>query len=126
MSFSSRRLRRTVWIALFAMLIGVLAPTVSRVLAAGEGSWNAVCSASGIVYLPVDTAPAPDEGGAQHLAAACAYCFTSAASFGLAAAPPLSIQTPVGHLVLPVAVPSGPLVLISHAVSSPRAPPVRA
>jgi len=126
MSFSSRRLRRTAWIALFAMLIGALAPTVSRVLAAGEGSWNAVCSASGVIYLPVDTAPAPDEGGVQHLAAACAYCFTSAASFGLAVAPLASIEPPVGRFIRSLAVPSGPPVLISHAISSPRAPPVLA
>lgn len=111
---------------MFAMLIGVLAPTVSRVLAAGEGGWNAVCSASGVIYLPVDTAPAPDEGGAQHLAAACAYCFTSAASFGLAAPLPASIDASLGRFVVSLAVPSGPLVLISHAVSSPRAPPVLA
>ncbi|HNQ76403.1 MAG TPA: DUF2946 family protein, partial [Pseudothauera hydrothermalis] len=109
MSFSSRRLRRTAWIALFAMLIGALAPTVSRVLAAGEGSWNAVCSASGVIYLPVDTAPAPDEGG-PHLAAACAYCFTSAASFGLAAPQPASIDASQGRPVVSLAVPSGPLV----------------
>ena len=64
MSFTANRLRRVVWIALFAMLIGALAPTVSRVLAAGDGGWIEVCSASGVMYLPVDAAPDSDDGGA--------------------------------------------------------------
>lgn len=108
------------------MLTGVLAPSVSRVLAASDGGWIEVCSASSVMYLPVDTTPAPDEGGVQHLAPACAYCFTSAASFGLVAALPTSIDALLGRFVVSLAVPSEPLVLISHAVSSPRAPPALA
>ncbi len=127
MSFSANRLRRVVWIALFAMLIGALAPTVSRVLAAGDGGWIEVCSASGVMYLPVDAVPDSGDGGAQHVsAAACAYCFTNAGSFGLAAAMPVLIDAPAGRFVVSLAVPSGPLALAVYGISSPRAPPALA
>jgi hypothetical protein len=125
MTFSAHRLRRFAWVALFAMLVGALAPVVSRVLVAGDGGWAEVCSASGVIYLPVDAATGSDEGGTQHVstAAACAYCLTHAGSFGLAAAVAAHVDASDGLSAVLQVVPPGPLALAVYGISSPRAPP---
>ncbi|MGV1046329.1 DUF2946 domain-containing protein [Limnohabitans sp.] len=68
--------RRLAWLALCALLFGVLAPTVSKVLAASQGTiWLEVCSSDGTKRIAIS--PTGDRG--TELPAMtdshCAYCF---------------------------------------------------
>ncbi|MBE2262332.1 MAG: DUF2946 domain-containing protein [Burkholderiaceae bacterium] len=56
---SLRARRLAAWIAMFAMALTALAPTVSRALArgaAGPVAWTEVCTASGKQWINLDTA----------------------------------------------------------------------
>lgn len=54
--------RLTAWIALCAVLLGALAPTLAQAALAAQdkapGHWVQVCNASGVSWVRVETAPA--------------------------------------------------------------------
>lgn len=126
--FSLRRFRQIAWVAMFALMLNVLAPGISHALVSA-GALPAdsieICTPKGIERLTaLDAAADPDNGGASlSPVAACAYCMAHAASFGL---PPSA-----DHALLPQ--PAAPPAFIFSAtptparawvVQSPRAPPV--
>lgn len=92
MPFSRVTRRIAAWLAMLAMLVGTLAPTVAQavVSARDDGSgWLQVCSASGMVWVRADGA-APDSADGKSLADAprhCPWCNPHGAT-GLPPAPP--------------------------------------
>jgi hypothetical protein len=121
----TRRLR-FVWLALFAVLLNALAPTVSHALAASRPTIPVdVCSVDG--GAPFAAAAAllmQDDHGAMGLAGDCGYCLAHAGSHGL---PP-----PVHALFVPALGAEPRPFLFHHAprplaiwlAAVPRGPPV--
>ena len=92
-----RARRLSAWIAIFAMALAALAPTVSRALARGAASpvsWTEVCTASGMQWVNLDSAVTtgttrstasgvPDGGQPAHNPLDhCPFCFLSAERLG--------------------------------------------
>ena len=121
----TRRLR-FVWLALFAVLLNALAPTVSHALAASRPAMPVdVCSVDG--GAPFAAAAAllmQEDHGAMGLAGDCGYCLAHAGSHGL---PP-----PVHALLVPALGAEPRPFLFHHAphplaiwlAAVPRGPPV--
>jgi hypothetical protein len=118
--------RLTSWLAVFAILLAALAPTVSRALAAsGWDGWVEICSSAGpaFVKLPDAGKPAQKDGVASHLDN-CPFCGNHAAAAGL---PPSEVVLPssAARDVLPELFYRAPSPLFAWASSQPRAPPAR-
>jgi hypothetical protein len=78
-SGAMRRLRAqrqpAAWIAVLAILLASLVPSLSHALAAGNAaSWVAVCSTKGSTWLLSDADPSPAGSGPAHLLEHCPYC----------------------------------------------------
>lgn len=136
----SIRHRRVIfsWIAILAILLNALMPTVSMALESSRGKsaassrdWVEVCSTQGSSWVRLatdgsllektDNKPldAPASAHIEH----CPYCLTHAASFGL---PPSSAWAlPVWPLITDLLLQRAPLALPSVAWLAPtaRAPP---
>jgi hypothetical protein len=106
---------RFVWLALFAVLLNALAPTVSHALAASRPTIPVdVCSVDG--GAPFAAAAAllmQDEHAGMGLTGDCGYCLTHAGSHGLP--PPVHVPFALMHGSAPR------LFLFQHA---PRPPAV--
>jgi hypothetical protein len=131
------RQRPVAWLAIFAMLLGALAPTISRAMVPGAGArlLADVCSAAGVGFVEVDRAKSSRsneaaidrEGGQQaHSTDRCPYCCTHAGvavaspqATGLLVASPGSVRLPRLSLV-------SPRPRHAWSPSHPRAPPARA
>jgi hypothetical protein len=63
MSFFRLHRTFTTWLAMWAMVLGALMPTMAQAMVAAtdRGQWVEVCSASGMVWLKADAASATDE-----------------------------------------------------------------
>jgi hypothetical protein len=131
------RQRPAAWLAIFAMLLGALAPTISRAMVPGAGArlLADVCSAAGVGFVEIDRAKASRsgdaavdrEGGQQaHSPDRCPYCCTHA---GVAVASPpatgLLVASP-GSVRLPRLSFVSPRPRHAWSPSHPRAPPARA
>lgn len=139
------RHRLYTWIALFAMLAGALAPTISRAAAAGDENgvryWLEVCSASGsnlielgvadagrydghglVTVPPADGSDAPAHLTLDH----CPYCGAQAGAAALPPhhPPPLVVASRV--LRVPALFLLAPRPLFAWSPARPRAPPVLA
>lgn len=131
-----RTRRLSAWIAIFAMALAALAPTVSRALARGEAasapSWVEVCSASGMQWVPLGTdttaAPAtsalPGDGppAAGNPLDHCGFCLLSADRLGPPVTAPAAWRLP-GDPAAPAVRPA--LLLCSRAplAAHARGPP---
>lgn len=121
----TRRLR-FVWLALFAVLLNALAPTVSHALAASRPALPVdVCSVDG--GAPFAAAAAllmQDDHGAMGLAGDCGYCLAHAGSHGLP--PPVhSLHVPaLGAEPRPFLFHHAPRPLAIWLAAVPRGPPV--
>lgn len=117
-------------LALVAMLVGVLAPTVAQAVVVGSdrSGWVEVCSVSGMVWVKADTGEPSDrslEGGGpssdamQH----CPWCTLHG---GVAGLPPSdSMLLPSQRLTdLPSAFYFAPLAATVWAPAQSRAPPL--
>jgi Protein of unknown function (DUF2946) len=96
MAFFRLHRRFSAWLAMLALVLGALAPTVAQAMAAGsdDADWQRVCSVSGMVWVKADTGELSDrqpDGGAplsdasQH----CAWCTLHGGVAGLPAADPV-------------------------------------
>jgi len=136
-SATARAARRlALWLACLAMLMSVLAPTVSRWLAAGNAQIRAdVCSTDGARSLPVwlGSSAAPDDRDASHPQHDqhagldhCGYCVNPATGHSL---PPgdisFAIFSPGSH-VLPRLFLQASHPLRVWRAANPRAPPLSA
>ncbi|MGV3728690.1 DUF2946 family protein [Hydrogenophaga sp.] len=123
--FLTRTTRRcATWLAMLAMVMGALAPTVAQAVVASQGGagWVQVCSASGMVWLQADAIDGDSALGdaSESMTDAsrhCPWCNLHGAT-GL---PPSPTLTP---LLAPVAaVPQVPPSPVSFATFWPAAPP---
>ncbi len=115
------RHRIGLWLALVAMLLGALAPTVSQALAAqGRLVPLDVCFSGGVGGTPAP--PSSPEGGSL-LHGFCGYCLTHAGSFGLpAVSAHVALALPAHAERCPP--PAAPVMVTAPwAPSLPRAPP---
>ena len=91
--------RLTAWIACFAMLLSVLAPSISHALAAGKqdgAGWTEICSTMGVKSIKVANTAADDSqspANGQSTSEHCPSCFTHTEALSLA---------PVISFVLPL------------------------
>ena len=121
------------WIAMFALVLGALAPTVSSAVSwatGGEVRWIEVCTTSGVKLVPMDAeyAASGEERGDTALFASerCPLCFTQG---GVLALPPgtgmslpvLSVRDPFSAVHY-----RAPPPLFIWAASQSRAPPALA
>jgi hypothetical protein len=100
-------------LALFAMLLLALAPSVSRLLAVQSDSasgWTEVCSVQGLKWLKLPQDPSGDHGTPGHDSGDCAYCPLSR-----------SLDNAVATIALPIA----PHALAISPGMAPRAAPSR-
>lgn len=127
--FVSRLHRRfTAWVALLALVLGALAPTVTQAMVAGgeRADWLEVCSVSGMVWVKADTgelAQQPPDGSSagQH----CPWCTLHGGVAGLPAAQALP-ELPPRLTDLPPAFYRSPLSATVWAPAQSRAPPFAA
>lgn len=69
--------RFAAWLAMLAMLLGALAPTVAQAVVASQGGpgWVQVCSASGMVWMQAEALDGETDGKALTDAARhCPWC----------------------------------------------------
>lgn len=92
MAFLRLHRRLTAWLAMLALVLGALAPTVTQAMVdSGErDGWLQICSVSGMVWVKADAAQpddqkpasgAPMDNSAQH----CAWCTLHGGAAGLPA-----------------------------------------
>lgn len=116
----------TSWIAVLAILMSALAPSISHALGTKNGaSWIEVCSTVGSKWLQPDrssTDPAPASGSA-HLFEHCPYCSLHANAIAVPAAPVGLAQAPVLSHPVPTAFLAAPRTLHAWVSAQPRAPP---
>ncbi len=86
------------WLAALAMLLLALAPSVTRVLAYGDGaSWVSVCTTGGLVQVQRLDSGEPIPNPAEHVAQAeCPYCALQAHAQVLPSSLPL-LALPAQH-----------------------------
>ncbi|HRP97710.1 MAG TPA: DUF2946 domain-containing protein [Rhodocyclaceae bacterium] len=122
----------TAWIAMFAILMAALAPSLAQAVSGVGGDREVrsleVCTLAGIKLVPLAGAAAdPTHDGLPLIALEhCPYCSTHAGSFALGPAdiPVLALQPQRPPRPLPLVDIAHPLVAWSE--SSPRGPPARA
>ena len=125
MRLATRHGRVTAWIAIFAVLLAALAPSVARAWLSPQKvmPWGEICTAGGM-QTTHDAAPRPDSG--QHGGAVfkhCPFCLTHAGHFAL--------PTPAHELLQPAAASSEsiqsavatPAPRLIRVAAQPRAPP---
>jgi len=133
------RQRPAAWLAIFAMLLGALAPAINRAVVpgAGAGLLADVCSVAVVGFVEIERTKAPRSGGAaidldgegrqqSHSPDRCPYCCTYA---GVAvASPPATgpfVASP-GSVRVPLLSFLSPRPHHAWSPSHPRAPPARA
>ena len=116
----------TSWIAVLAVLMAALAPSISHALGAKNGaSWVEVCSTVGAKWVQPDgssTDKAPASGDV-HPFEHCPYCSLHANAIAIPPAPlALAPTLALSHLV-PSAFLAAPHTLHAWVSAQPRAPP---
>lgn len=114
----------TARIALLAMLLAVLAPTISRMALSGEGDglvWTELCTGNGVEYVLLDDASG--EHGHSHTLDHCPYCTLAGHTPVLASAgvTPFSVRLPAE--AVPPAFLFAPRPLFAWSAQRSRAPP---
>ena len=133
-----RRRALSSWIAILAVLLNALMPTVSVALenarsplAAPSSAWTEVCAAQGSTWVRLaadgslieQTSQRPADAPASLHVEHCPYCLTHAASFGLPPVPAWALPVwPLTASLLPYSAPLAqpPVAWLAPAA---RAPP---
>lgn len=131
--FLTRLHRRfTAWVALAALVLGALAPTVSQAMATSgdRADWLQVCSVSGMVWVQADTGEVRDQlpdGGAP-ISDASQHCPWCTLHGGAASLPVVQtrLDLPPRLTDLPPAFYRAPLATTAWAPPQSRAPPFAA
>lgn len=120
----ARRLLTT-WIAILAVLMASLAPSVSHALGLSNGaSWIEVCTAQGSKWQQSDSDDSRSAPAAAHVLEHCPYCSIHAPALGLPPVPevvPLSLDL---KDEFPLAFLAAPRTLHAWVSAQPRAPPL--
>ncbi|MFK3737297.1 DUF2946 domain-containing protein [Massilia sp. TN1-12] len=115
----------TAWIAMLAVLFGVLAPSVSQALPASQAVQDVVeiCTAHGIQLLQQDAAiPGGDDALAKN-AGHCAYCLTHAHPVAMTPPTPFVLAVLRGHDDYPPLYYRSARPLAAWIAAQSRAPP---
>lgn len=85
--------RFTAWLAMLAMVLGALAPTVAQAVVASSdrAGWVEVCSVSGMIWVQADTDAAPSDSPTAPVADASMHCPWCTLHGGAADLPPVSV-----------------------------------
>ena len=133
MSLSRLHRRITAWLALLAMVVGALAPTVAQamVTAGDRAEWLEVCSVSGMVWVKADTGEVsqqqPDGSGSSGAPSPhCPWCTLHGGAAGLPPAAAMHGELPARLTDLPPAFYRAPLATTVWAPAQSRAPPFAA
>lgn len=123
MRASRAHARLTSWIAVLAVLLASLAPSLSHALAPAAGStWTEVCTVEGSKWVQAgDDGSAPS---AAHVLDHCPYCSLHTPTPGLPPAAPV-VQLPLAAAqAVPRAFLAAPRTLHAWVRAQPRAPPL--
>lgn len=124
--------RFTAWVALLALVLGALAPTVTQAMVAGgdRADWLEVCSVSGMVWIKADTGEVRDHSpdGGQTGSDASQHCPWCTLHGGAAGAPVVHVlpDLSVRLTEAPPAFYFAPLTATVWAKAQSRAPPLTA
>ena len=116
----------TSWLAILAILMSALAPSISHALGSKFGpSWVEICTPSGAKWVQAgsgtsDEAPASPGG---HLLEHCPYCSLHANAIAVPATPVASVPLLLPAHDLPIAFLAAPRTLYAWVSAQPRAPP---
>lgn len=129
MSFRRSTRSVTAWIAMFAILLGALVPTLSHALSQpGNGKRMVqVCTVAGMKMVAVDDAAAKGKTDDANLLAAerCPFCATHAHFPALPSSPVPPFALRGGSESFPSLFFFAPRPLFVWAAAQPRAPPLR-
>jgi hypothetical protein len=116
MAFLRLHRRFTAWLAMLALVLGALAPTLAQAMVSGDdrADWLEVCSVSGMFWVKAGTGEVSDqqpESGSPMGAAGqhCAWCTLHGGAAGLPVAhgvadlPPRLTDLPPAFYLAPVA-----------------------
>jgi Protein of unknown function (DUF2946) len=116
----------TSWIAMLAILMSALAPSISHAVAPKQSdAWVEVCTSAGAKWVKQNAgsseqAPASDGGHAfEH----CPYCSLHANAIAIPAAPFVPALGATLSDLLPIAFLAAPRTLHAWVTAQPRAPP---
>lgn len=93
--FLSRVHRRfTAWLAVLAMVLGALAPTVAQAVVASSdrAGWVQVCSVSGMIWVQADTGTPSSDSPSAPVADVSMHCPWCTLHGGAADLPPVSLM----------------------------------
>ena len=120
------RSRVTAWIAMFAILLAALAPTLARALSAAQQQaqpWVEICTVAG---MQIAYQGAPLKGPGEHDAAAfkhCPLCLTHAGQYALAGAACVAWPASTAGIGWVPAFFAIPPFRFIRVAAQPRAPP---
>lgn len=128
----------TTWIAIFAILLSALAPSISSALTVRNGSfpiWMEICSASNVysssaklskkilLTVSADSSASSSMNPDAHEAAHCPFCLPHAGNFALPPALMPCCAVAAGHDAYPPLYYQAPSLLFSWVTANPRGPP---
>ena len=124
----SRRARRVLvsWIAILAILMATLGPSISHALGAKDaGAWTEICTSLGSKWVDADGdtgGESPVPSGAHPLEH-CPCCSLHANGIAVPAAPLAAVPVLLPAHDLPIALLAVPRTLFAWLSAQPRAPP---
>lgn len=85
--------RFTAWLAMLAMVLGALAPTLAQAVVASSdrAGWVEVCSVSGMIWVQADTGTTPSDSPSAPVADASMHCPWCTLHGGAADLPPVLV-----------------------------------
>lgn len=124
MRLATRPGRVTAWIAIFAILLAALAPSLARALAPPQQAmpWGEICTAAGMQQVAVDAAPdsgSHEGSGPRH----CPYCLVHAGHFALPSATGSFCPATATGAAAPLPFFVAPPPRLIRPAAAPRAPP---
>lgn len=118
------------WLAIFAILLASLAPSISHAVAAARWAdslpLETICHAEpdgGALDQHAHTAPSHSQGDVDLHFEHCPFCFTHAGSFGLMPVAAIAMPLVAGTAIRPALFYRSPSPLFIWVSAQPRAPP---
>jgi hypothetical protein len=120
--------RLTVWIALCAILLAALAPSISHAVAAAKGipnGWTEICSVGGAKLIKLDGSVSDDSAPSEKIPHIehCPFCRHHANGFALPSSADFLMPALEKSRILPALFYQASRPLYAWSVAQPRAPP---
>lgn len=117
-------MRWTPWIAILAILLSSLLPTLGHAIGSGAGkSFVEVCTSQGSKWIQAGDEGTDDAPASAHLLDHCPYCSLQGSTPGLPPAGALALPVPTLAHAVPRAFLAAPRTLHAWRSAQPRAPP---